>query len=140
MNDFDSGLLMMYLLTSAAGGRHTRHIAQVGVLQRCSGRDPLLRVIGEELGEEVVTTRTELGWQDLAGVWWRLPPGEHWLVVWQLSDSWPRGLCGSAECSEDSEELINLRVSGEQRSSRDHLSEDTSQTPGVHTRAVELGS
>ena len=69
MNDFDSGLLMMYLLTSAAGGRHTRHIAQVSVLQRCSGRDPLLRVIGEELGEKVVTTRTELSWQDLAGVW-----------------------------------------------------------------------
>ena len=38
------------------------------------------------------------------------------------------------------EQLVDLRISREERFPGDHLSKDAAQTPGVHTGAVELGS
>ena len=38
------------------------------------------------------------------------------------------------------EELVNLRVPGEERLPRDHLREDAAQAPRVHAGRVELGS
>ena len=36
--------------------------------------------------------------------------------------------------------LVNLRVSGEERSPSDHLGEDTAEAPVVHAARVELGA
>ena len=94
------------------------------------------------------------------GVGGRLPLGEHGLVVGEAGHAGPGLLGGRAEDPEYSddnkeclkmfrivptfsappEELVNLRVPGEERLPRDHLREDAAQAPRVHAGRVELGS
>ncbi len=50
--------------------------------------------------------------------------------------AWPRGLGRRAERSEDSEDLVNLRISREERLARCQLGEDAAGRPDVHRRRV----
>ena len=70
------------------------------MLESLSRRDPLVRVVGEELGQQLVAPSGQLGRQQLPHVDWRLPPGEHGLVVGQARHSWPALLCGGAQDTE----------------------------------------
>ena len=86
------------------------------------------------------TSRWQVHGKNVFGVSWRFPLGEHRLVVWQAGHARPALLGGRPHDAEDAEQLVNLRVAGEQRLPRDHLRKDASKTPGVHTRGVKLGS
>ena len=69
-----------------------------------------------------------------------LPTREDRLEVRKLGDPWPAVLRGSAQASEDPEQLVDLRVPGEERTSGEHLCQDTAYAPGVHTGRVVLGT
>ena len=89
-------------LTSAGWGDDRRgHVGHVGVLQGLPGGDPLVRVVGQELAEEVVAARGEIHWQDVSPVWRSLPVGEDRLVVRQAGDPWPGLLGGSSQHPEN---------------------------------------
>ena len=75
----------------------------------------------------------------MLGVSWRFPLGKHRLIVRQTGHARPALLGGRAHDAEDAEQLVNLRVAGEQRLPRDHLREDAAQAPRVHARGVKLG-
>ena len=49
--------LQLSHLTSAGRGDDRGHVGHVGVLQGLPGRDPLIRVVGQELAEKVVAAR-----------------------------------------------------------------------------------
>ena len=70
-------------LTSAAGGSHGGHIGEVRGLERHPGTDPLVRVVGEQLGQELVAPGAEVMGEDGVGGGRGLPLGEHGLVVRQ---------------------------------------------------------
>ena len=172
-------------LTSAAGGRDGGHVGEVLVLERRPGRDPVVGVVGQQAGQQLVPAQPQLRGQNLrgatikvkavviisnsewqphlVGVGGRLPLGEHGLVVGEAGHPGPGLLGGRAEDPEYSdnkeykeylevccmfklsssslpEELVNLRVPGEERLPRDHLREDAAQAPRVHAGRVELGS
>ena len=168
-------------LTSAAGGRDGGHVGEVLVLERRPGRDPVVGVVGQQAGQQLVPAQPEVRGQNLGGaikvlavvslsisewrphlvgVGGRLPLGEHGLVVGEAGHAGPGLLGGRAEDPEYSddnkeclkmfqivptfsappEELVNLRVPGEERLPRDHLREDAAQAPRVHAGRVELGS
>jgi len=63
-------------LTSAAGGCYLPHLGEVAVVEGLLGGDPVVGVVGEQLGQEAVATFGELSWEDLPDVLRRIPPGE----------------------------------------------------------------
>lgn len=65
-----------------------------------------------------------------------LPFGETALEVWEGSHARPVGFGGSTEDAEDLEDLINLRVTREERLASSHLSEDAANRPHVDTSRV----
>ena len=87
-------------LTSAARGRDGRDVTEVGGLERRARAHPLVRVVGEQRGQELVAARAEVVLEDGAGGGGGLPLGEHRLVVWQRGDARPRGLGRGAQDSE----------------------------------------
>ena len=96
-------------LTSAGWGDDRRgHVGHVGVLQGLPGGDPLVRVVGQELAEEVVAARGEIHWQDVSPVWRSLPVREDRLVVRQAGNTRPGLLGGSSQHSENPGEKIFL--------------------------------
>ena len=84
-------------LTSAAGGSHGGHIGEVRGLERHPGTDTLVRVVGEQLGQQLVPPGAEVMGEDGVGGGRGLPLGEHGLVVRQRGDARPRGLSRGAQ-------------------------------------------
>lgn len=64
------------------------------------------------------------------------PLGERGFVVGQTLDAGPDLIAGRAESPEDTEDLVDLRVTGEQRATHRHLGKDTAYAPHVDGRAV----
>ena len=62
--------------TSATGGRHLLHLGQVRVVERLLGRDPVVGVVGEQLGQEGVSSSGQVYWEHLLNVLWGVPPWE----------------------------------------------------------------
>ena len=103
----------------------------------------------------------EIHRQDLSPVRWSLPLGEDGFVVRETGDTGPVLLGGSSQHPEypkrervifltevdnwaghwlvvSPKQLVDLRVSREERFPGDHLCEDAAKTPGVDAGAVEL--
>ena len=62
------------------------------------------------------------------------------LVVWELRDAWPCGLCWGAKDPEDAKELVNLRVTREKGACGDHLGKDAANRPHVNGARVLTGA
>ena len=119
-------------LTSAAGGRDGGHVGEVLVLERRPGRDPVVGVVGQQAGQQLVPAQPEVRGQNLGGaikvlavvslsisewrtylvgVGGRLPLGEHGLVVGEAGHAGPGLLGGRAEdpeYSDDNKECLKL--------------------------------
>ena len=54
-------------LTSAAGGRDGGHVGEVLVLERRPGRDPVVGVVGQQAGQQLVPAQPEVRGQNLRG-------------------------------------------------------------------------
>ena len=50
--------------------------------QSLLGRDPVFRVVGKELDQEIVTSRSEVLRKDAVDVVGGLPLRKYWFVIW----------------------------------------------------------
>ena len=70
----------------------------------------------------------------------RRPHGEIFVPVLVAGHAWPDVLVGGTQDAEDLEELVDLRVAGEQRSLGGHFCEDRADCPHVHGQRVGLAA
>ena len=94
-------------LTSAAGGSHGGHVVKVGGLERHPRADPLVWVVGQQRGQQLVTPGAEVMGEHRVGGGGGLPLGEHRLVVRQRGDPRPNRLCGGAQNPKYPENTLN---------------------------------
>lgn len=112
--------------------------AEVLVHEGPFGADSDSRVVGKQLLQEVDAWRVELG--DDGGQVLLFPLGEGLLVVAHVLDLGPHLLGGRAEHLEDLEDLVDLRVAGEQGLALRHFGENAPDGPHVDARGVLLAA
>ena len=100
--------------------------------------DPILRCVKEELLKQVVPLCIQRRCHLVRGK--PRPLGERGVPVLELGYPGPHVLVGCAALAEDLEELIDLRVSGEEGPLCHHLNEDGTDSPDINGWRVRLGT
>lgn len=113
------------------------HGGEVGVLERLLRGDANGGIVDQHAAEEV--QRLVVRAHDVRQALGR-PHWERFLEVWQRGDARPHLLRGSAQNAENSEQLVDLAISREQRVARQHFCEDAAQTPDIYGRGVVAGA
>jgi len=115
-----------------------RHVSKIGVLEGLESRQAPAGIQPHELFTQVDTSVAQ-AWNKAADLQ-RRPNGEGLVPVLQTGDAGPHLFIGSAQYSENLEQLVDLAVAGEQGSLGDHLSEDRSHSPHVNGQRVSLAA
>mmetsp|Transcript_43529 Transcript_43529/g.105533 ORF Transcript_43529/g.105533 Transcript_43529/m.105533 type:complete len:262 (-) Transcript_43529:345-1130(-) len=114
-------------------------VVEVRVVQRLLRVDPVLRVVHEEPFEKVHPGGVE-GIRDSLGVRSLPPDGECPVPVLELCHTRPGIFGRRTELTEDLEELVDLRITREQGTFRNHLDEDGTDRPNIDRRGVRLAT
>lgn len=122
IREFRIGLQKFGVLTLTAKERIQRH----------NGSMVRLRGQSELTGIAIVSSRSPGSrFQDL-GHGLRFPARERGFKVRVLTDSWPTILVRGAQGAEDSEQLVDFRISGKQRSAGCNFCKNAADGPHVH--------
>jgi hypothetical protein len=106
-------------------------------VQHCHpGGNSLVGVKGHHSGEQVKAKNVQVLSVVREGD--SIPLREGGLEIGQLQSIWPVCLIWSSENLEDLKDLIDLRVSHEERAFLSHFGEDASKTPHVDTESILL--
>lgn len=109
------------------------------MLQRCLARDAAVRVVGQELVQQVHPGVTEQARGHKVRDRTLLPLRELGIVVRQTDHGWPQSRRGCAPALENFEDLVNVAATGEERDSGNHLRKDTSYAPHIHRGGIAIG-
>lgn len=104
-------------------------VNEVLVAQSCLRSDPFLRVVSQELFQQIDACRIQV---------WAVIQKGHTIMMWpialvvgELNHAWPHFFRGRAEYLEDPLELVSVRGARKQGSSRCHLAKYAPHTPEI---------
>mmetsp|Transcript_30415 Transcript_30415/g.50192 ORF Transcript_30415/g.50192 Transcript_30415/m.50192 type:complete len:226 (-) Transcript_30415:268-945(-) len=109
------------------------------MVQGILGSDTILRIVRQQSFQQVKTMVVQIVSDSLA-VGGLDPLWECSVPVLKLSNATPHILGWCSELTENLEQLVNLRVTREERTFGDHLNENGSNSPHINRRSIRLGS
>ena len=112
---------------------------EVSVGQGIPGTQALLRIVDQELLEEILRAIADVTGENL-GRANGFPTRKDRFEIRELGHSGPDSFVGSPQGPEDPEELIDLAVAREKGTLEDHLGEDAPEAPDIDGHGVRLGS
>ena len=113
-------------------------VGKVGVLERFTTSDAILRVERDHLIQQVQRGVVEATRSDFLMQLVSFPGGEGGFVVWQFGTVGPVYVTWSAHDLKHFKNLVNLRVSREERPPVHHFHEDRSNSPDIDGCRVSL--
>mmetsp|Transcript_23375 Transcript_23375/g.33025 ORF Transcript_23375/g.33025 Transcript_23375/m.33025 type:complete len:203 (+) Transcript_23375:300-908(+) len=111
-------------------------VVKVRMFHRFNGRNAFAGFVDEHALKQIVAILVQFRhhFTKLVRLW--CPFGKCTLKVFERRNAGPSSFCGSAQNSEDAEELINFGVGREKSSSHHHFSKNTTDRPDINRSCV----